>query len=121
MCSKCKEKIHPKIKLADRHKIVNIKDIASVNFVDKHDFTSISCPFHDDKLCCLYCKSCDEASCSLCVTRTHSNHDMIELSEGYSIYINKIKRFTMQINERIKFIKLSEIIRYYDGKTKMLM
>lgn len=124
MCSACKETIHPKFKHADKHKIIKTKDITSEDLKKKPDLTSISCTVHDGKLCCLYCKDCCEAICSLCVTQTHSKHDMIELSEGYDICIKKLQRFTAQIkgiDERIKSRKLSEMVRYKDGKKKIIM
>ncbi|XP_052078460.1 heat shock 70 kDa protein 12A-like [Mytilus californianus] len=131
MCSKCKERIHPKIKLADKHKIVTLKDITSDDLEAKPDLTSISCIVHDGKLCCLYCKDCEDAICSLCVTKTHTTHNMIELSEGYNMCIEKNKSYSEMINKtietfnidlsKLKTIELSEITRYQDGKKKVMM
>ncbi|XP_063416297.1 uncharacterized protein LOC134697942 [Mytilus trossulus] len=124
MCSACKETIHPKFKHADKHKIIKTKDITSEDLEEKPDLTSISCTVHDGKLCCLYCKDCEEAICSLCVTETHNKHTMTELSDGYDTCIETLKRFTTtinKINKRIECITLVEKIRYEDGKRKMLM
>lgn len=121
LCSKCKENIHPRIKLADKHKILKIKDITSDDLEDKLDLASVTCNVHDDKLCCLYCADCDEAICLLCITQTHTKHSMIELCEGYNICIKNVKSFTTQIDERIASIKFLEKKRYEDEKIKIMM
>ncbi|CAC5424712.1 unnamed protein product [Mytilus coruscus] len=121
MCSKCKEKIHPKIKLAAEHKILKTKDITSEDLEDKPDLASVTCSVHDDKLCCLYCEDCDDAICLLCVTQTHSKHNMIELCEGYDICVKNVQSFTTQIDERIASIKCLERKRYEDEKIKILI
>lgn len=121
MCNRCKGKIHPKIKLANKHRIVNIKHIALVDFEDKPDLTSISCTVHEEKLCCLFCKSCGVAICSLCVTETHIKHDMTELSEGYEICLEKLRRCSVKIDNRSKSIKLLGMVRYEEVKWKIAM
>lgn len=131
MCSACKETIHPKFKHADKHKIIKTKDITSEDLEEKPDLTSINCTVHDDKFCCLYCKDCEEAICLLCVTKTHTTHNMIELSEGYNLCIEKNKSYLEMINKtietfdidlsKLKTIELSEITRYQDGKKKIMM
>ena len=46
MCSKCKDKIHPKFKNANNHRIVDIKEVGSHQVhpgYRKPDFSSIEC------------------------------------------------------------------------------
>ncbi|XP_071135688.1 tripartite motif-containing protein 2-like [Mytilus edulis] len=88
MCQKCKEKIHPKFKLANEHKIVNIKDVGNKEISSCEEeihFGNIKCTEHCEETCCLYCQLCDKLICMQCVTKTHKSHIFEEIKCGYLI------------------------------------
>ena len=99
MCQKCKEKIHPKFKLANEHKIVHIKDIENKevqvrNYENEIHFGDIKCTDHSDQTCCMYCKSCDKLVCVQCVIKTHKSHVFEEISSGYSLKRENLRKHT---------------------------
>ncbi|CAC5425935.1 unnamed protein product [Mytilus coruscus] len=106
MCDKCKEERHFRIKNAQDHKVINIKD-GLCN--EELDFTNIQCPDHISKSCCLFCKRCDSLVCPTCVSEVHINHvyDLIEIRNAYNIKIDRLK----QGQSKIKMEKEKAIIR----------
>ncbi|XP_076100761.1 uncharacterized protein LOC143069842 [Mytilus galloprovincialis] len=93
LCTKC-QKIHMKVKSTDQHTIINIKDIARQQ---AKDFTDIPCEIHSGQDCGLFCQTCDEVVCPLCIANTHRKHHMIGLAEGYNLTIKKIKTFSPEL------------------------
>ncbi|XP_076101154.1 uncharacterized protein LOC143070938 [Mytilus galloprovincialis] len=92
MCNNCRERIHPKFRNANDHKIVDIKDIGHHN--EELDFTSIKCIEHSGQFSCLFCKKCDILVCPTCVSKVHKTHanDLVEISEAYKKKIETIKK-----------------------------
>ncbi|VDH93442.1 Hypothetical predicted protein [Mytilus galloprovincialis] len=105
MCQKCKEKIHPKFKLANEHKIVHIKDIENKevqvrNYENEIHFGDIKCTDHSDQTCCMYCKSCDKLVCVQCVIKTHKSHVFEEISSGYSFKRENLRKHTLTMKKQ---------------------
>jgi hypothetical protein len=83
-------KVHPKFPLAQDHIIIDIKDIHQHQSEPKLEFTQLKCGVHTGQKSCLYCNTCDELVCPLCIAKTHNKqHDLIEISEGYHIRAEK--------------------------------
>ncbi|VDI48441.1 tripartite motif-containing protein 71 [Mytilus galloprovincialis] len=91
LCTKC-QKLHKKVKSNDQHTIINIKDIARQQAKD-----DIPCEIHSGQNCDLFCQTCYEVVCPLCIAHTHGKHHMIELAEGYKLTINKLKNFSSDL------------------------
>ncbi|CAC5404333.1 unnamed protein product [Mytilus coruscus] len=91
ICDKCKEGRHLRIKNAQDHNVISIKDVGLHS--EKLDFTNIKCTDHSAQSCCLFCKRCDSLVCPTCVSKVHKKHanDLIEISEAYNIKIDELK------------------------------
>ncbi|XP_071162812.1 uncharacterized protein [Mytilus edulis] len=89
MCNHCKEQVHSKFKNAHEHKTIDIKDIGLHR--EEIDFTNIKCNQHSSQSCCLFCKTCDCLVCPTCFAKDHKQHDLIEISEGYNMKIQRLK------------------------------
>ncbi|XP_076078766.1 uncharacterized protein LOC143048777 [Mytilus galloprovincialis] len=105
MCQKCKEKIHPKFKLTNEHKIVNIKDVGNkevqVSSCEEEIwFGNIKCTEHCEEICCLYCQLCDKLICMQCVTKTHKSHIFEEMKCGYLIKKDKLMKHTRTLKNQ---------------------
>jgi hypothetical protein len=69
----------------------------------KLEFTQLKCGVHTGQKSCLYCNTCDELVCPLCIAKTHNKqHDFIEISEGYQIRAEKIRNGLKNIDQKIQ-------------------
>ncbi|XP_071136653.1 E3 ubiquitin-protein ligase TRIM71-like [Mytilus edulis] len=93
ICDKCR-KIHQKFKSSEEHKIVDIRHYPYElkEWGQFNDFNNIKCDKHIGKICCLFCKYCQEVVCPLCITKVHNTHEMTEISEGF----NWTKQFLLE-------------------------
>ncbi|XP_071132939.1 uncharacterized protein [Mytilus edulis] len=89
MCENCSVKLHPKVKGAGDHIIVNIKSLGSQHSVDFKDFSSIKCEEHLKQLACLFCNTCKQAVCPGCVSKVHKQHN---IEEFQNLYQQKVER-----------------------------
>lgn len=98
MCNTCRDKIHPKFRNANDHKIVDIKDIGQHN--EELDFTNIKCIEHSEQFYCLFCKKCENLVCPTCVSKVHKVHanDFIEIREAYDIEIDRLNKESSQMD-----------------------
>ncbi|XP_063418717.1 uncharacterized protein LOC134701493 [Mytilus trossulus] len=129
LCTKC-QKIHKKVKSTDQHTIIDIKDIAVYQVKDQQDFSHIPCEIHCGQLCCLFCQTCEEVVCPLCIANTHNKHSMIELAEGYKLTLKTIQTFNSELEvkltdyvkeiSKLHSIKDFEGVKYETGKQKIL-
>lgn len=87
MCEKCKTKIHPKLKNAYEHRILE----NSEHGIEKMDFKNIKCVKHPGSNCISYCVSCCQVICEQCEANGHSHHTYIGLSEGFKGQADKLK------------------------------
>jgi hypothetical protein len=60
-----KKKIHPNIRNARDHKVLNIREVGEHS--TELDFSSIKCKDHSGQYSCLFCKKCDNLVCPVCV------------------------------------------------------
>ncbi|CAC5383393.1 unnamed protein product [Mytilus coruscus] len=108
MCNKCCDKVHLKFKNAKDHKIVDIKDIGM--YTQEMDFTNIKCQEHTGQNCCLFCDSCDQLICPLCISKTHNGHGLIEISKSYEIKLDKLKEAQIKVKSNLKKLKKHDVI-----------
>lgn len=87
ICEKCKIKIHPKLKNANEHRIIECSD----HTMEKMDFKSIKCTKHPGKICARYCLACSEVMCEQCEENGHRNHQSMAVSEGFKTLTDKLK------------------------------
>ncbi|CAC5383395.1 TRIM66 [Mytilus coruscus] len=66
------------------------------------DFTNIKCQDHTGQNCCLFCESCDQLVCPLCISKTHNGHGLIEISEGYEIKLDRLKQAKVKIQSNLQ-------------------
>jgi hypothetical protein len=100
MCKKCHQKVHPKFKLAKEHKIIDIKDISlnQEEEIPKVDFKPVKCSVHKTQTICLYCITCSQSVCPVCIANEHQKHDFQEMEKLYSEKYTTIK----EINDSIE-------------------
>ncbi|CAC5393894.1 unnamed protein product [Mytilus coruscus] len=131
LCTKC-QKLHLKVKSTDKHAIIDIKEIAfyQKQAKDSVDFDNIPCEIHNGQNCCLFCLTCEEVVCPLCIATTHNKHNMIQLDEGYKLTINEVKTLNSELEEllldnvkrlsKVDSLKSSEDSKYESEKQKIL-
>ncbi|CAC5382129.1 unnamed protein product [Mytilus coruscus] len=77
MCDKCKDGVH--LGIAKDHRILNIKDIGKQEgSKDTIIFSNFKCNEHLEQACCLYCNTCNQLICPMCITKVHNGHELIE-------------------------------------------
>ncbi|XP_052061001.1 uncharacterized protein LOC127701223 [Mytilus californianus] len=114
MCDTCTDKIHPKFKLAETHSIIPLKDIGTMIF-PVMKLKRIPCRIHDNQTYCIFCQSCDQLVCPVCLSQSHQKHQFLQLEEILKKKIEKIKTFDAQIEYFILpfYQKESEKIEKY--------
>ncbi|XP_076105632.1 uncharacterized protein LOC143073762 [Mytilus galloprovincialis] len=90
LCTNCRDSKHSKIKNAQNHKVIDIKQVGVHS--EEVDFTNIKCKDHSGQLCCLFCNNCDSLVCPICIAKIHKKHDLIEISEGFNTKIERLKK-----------------------------
>ena len=92
MCDKCSEKVHPKFKNANQHKIIGIKEVGQTESMEKIclDFSNIPCEAHSEQFCCLYCTTCEKVVCSKCIPKYHTGHSFTEIENFYTKMLEKV-------------------------------
>ncbi|CAC5395003.1 unnamed protein product [Mytilus coruscus] len=86
LCRLCTSKIHSKIKSIDEHEIISLKEIGTDDAANSHrkiNLQTIPCAVHEDQICCVYCRHCQQPVCSRCLTQTHQHHKYRELKDVY--------------------------------------
>ncbi|VDI30579.1 Hypothetical predicted protein [Mytilus galloprovincialis] len=102
MCNKCRDKIHPKIRNAEDHTVVDIKQTEVSGGIRNIDFTNIKCKVHTTQSCCIFCSSCDELACPSCITKGHAGHTFIEIKNAYEMKVEWLKKSkgNLKMNEK---------------------
>ncbi|VDI06409.1 tripartite motif-containing protein 2/3 [Mytilus galloprovincialis] len=90
LCTNCSDTKHSKIKNAQNHKVIDIKQVGV--YSEAVDFTNIKCKDHPGQLCCLFCTNCDSLVCPICIVKIHKKHDLIEISEGFYTNAERLKK-----------------------------
>ncbi|XP_071168580.1 uncharacterized protein [Mytilus edulis] len=113
ICDKCKDGRHLRIKNAQEHKVISIKDIGLHS--GELDFTNIKCQDHASQSCCLFCKICDSLVCPTCVSKVHKKHanDLIEISEAYYMKKERLKngQSKIQMVEKNAITKKEQLVK----------
>ncbi|XP_063431458.1 uncharacterized protein LOC134714145 [Mytilus trossulus] len=113
LCNYCKEKVHLRVKTANNHRIIDLKDIGL--YKEELDFTNIPCQYHARQYACLYCKTCDTLVCPTCVSKVHKKHDLIDIQEGYDMKKDKLEKGQTKIQRHRR-----EIASQKDQLNKLL-
>lgn len=121
MCENCSVKLHPKVKGASDHTVVNIGILGPQHSQKFKDFSSIKCKEHPSQTACLFCNTCDQALCPGCVSSVHQKHNIGEFQNMYQLKVErlhcgqvKLERDYKEIERRsnnLGFIKTAENIR----------
>ncbi|CAG2237166.1 unnamed protein product [Mytilus edulis] len=132
ICGKCK-KIHMNVKSNEKHTIIDIKDICQftdVHDVSRLDFKSILCEEHPDEACCLYCDSCDQTVCPVCVAKTHKSHNLLEIKEKYEVKTDNLNKEKIKLQsekeyfnhekEKLDSLKSDEKSKYNFARQEIL-
>ncbi|XP_071173372.1 uncharacterized protein [Mytilus edulis] len=114
MCDTCTDKIHPKFKLAETHSIIALKDIGTP-IVCALKPKRVPCRIHDNQTYCIFCQSCNQLVCPICLSQSHQKHQFLQLEEILKKKIEQIKTFDAQIEYFILpfYQKESEKIEKY--------
>lgn len=117
MCAKCQEKVHSKFKHANMHKIVDIKDMAS--YQNENSGTTelkiIPCEIHVSQTVCLFCVSCTQLVCPLCIANLHQKHDLTEIDKIYAEKLSCYKNMRSKIDGDI-MVQLEEKLSFLQSK-----
>ncbi|VDI56781.1 Hypothetical predicted protein [Mytilus galloprovincialis] len=99
LCTNCRDRKHSKIKNSQNHKIIDIKQIGVHS--EEVGFLNIKCTDHFGQLYCRFCTNCDSLVCPICISKIHKGHDLIEISEGFNMKIEKLERGQSKIQTNI--------------------
>lgn len=93
LCQRCQDNAHPIFKNAYLHDVVPLKDVP---FYEKkgaiqNDFRSVKCENHSTKLCCIYCVTCRQLVCEVCIAETHEMHNTEDIPSFCHNRIKKLK------------------------------
>ncbi|CAG2249103.1 unnamed protein product [Mytilus edulis] len=124
LCTKCR-RLHEKVKSTDQHTIIATYQLENKKILDS---SKIPCKIHNGKNCCLFCQSCEEVVCPLCISKIHNGHKMIELDEGYDFITNAMKNLRIEdkLKQHLKIlveqgnVKDSEDKKYDSEKMKIM-
>ena len=108
MCDRCKEKIHPNIRNARDHKVLNIREVGEHS--TELDFSSIKCEEHSGQYSCLFCKKCDNLVCPVCVSKIHNGHELVEIRTGYEIKEENLKQGQKRMQSVINELDAGEML-----------
>lgn len=108
MCDRCKEKIHPNIRNARDHKVLNTREIGEHS--TELDFSRIKCEEHSGQYGCLFCKTCDNVVCPVCVSKIHNGHELVEIRTGYEIKEENLKKGQKRMQSVINELDKGEML-----------
>ena len=108
MSDRCKEKIHPNIRNARDHKVLNIREIGKHS--TELDFSCIKCEEHSGQYSCLFCKKCDNLVCPVCVSKIHNGHELVEIRTGYEIKEENLKQGQKRMQSVINELDTGEML-----------
>lgn len=109
MCRRCRSVVHPMLNYAVRHKIVFIKESKSGTAEGNVSFSDYKCLAHTSKICCFYCKDCEQLICRKCSTKAHRGHDTLN-EEDYVREINKILKTLRESEKKLSNFTLANIV-----------
>lgn len=97
LCQTCKVKVHAKFKNADLHDVVALKDIHS------HDakFKPVQCRDHSKQYSCMYCSTCEQLVCPICISKTHHKHDMGEMETIFKNKFTQVQGFRQKVENQM--------------------
>lgn len=96
MCVICKDSIHDKFKNVKDHKVIDLKEVGL--YREEPDFSNLECECHPNK----FCTTCDKLVCVSCITKFHTGHTFVEISEGYELKVEKIKTETTKAKKELR-------------------
>ncbi|XP_076075875.1 uncharacterized protein LOC143046627 [Mytilus galloprovincialis] len=108
MCTKCRDRIHPKFRNAKDHTIVDIKEVGFSTSKTNPDFTAAKCKVHSIQSCCLFCSTCDVLVCPVCIAKPHAGHLFVEIKEAYDLKVEKLKTRKMKLQNKEKGLNSDE-------------
>ncbi|ESO04620.1 hypothetical protein HELRODRAFT_191655 [Helobdella robusta] len=111
LCRSC-SRIHQQVKLSKDHHQYSSEELLTGDFDDviKENISSHYCPKHKEKLIkyCLETK-CKALLCEMCIITSHSNHDVIPItqqaikdSETIQLFLPLVEKFISTLQMRIK-------------------
>ncbi|VDI22956.1 Hypothetical predicted protein [Mytilus galloprovincialis] len=86
LCDKCKIKLHSKVSFQKEHNIVDIRNLSQITLSSNENlekYLTVSCHLHSSKSCCLFCKTCDNLICPVCLLQNHKDHPLEQIHEAF--------------------------------------
>lgn len=86
LCDKCKIKLHSKVSFQKEHNIVDIRNVSQIKVSSNENlekYLTLSCHLHPSKSCCLFCKTCDNLICPVCLLKNHKDHALEQIHETF--------------------------------------
>ncbi|VDI72198.1 Hypothetical predicted protein [Mytilus galloprovincialis] len=106
MCQICTTKIHRKIKSAEKHEILNLKDCGGIDAaqaIRKVELQDMPCSTHIGHTCCVYCMDCGKPVCASCLIESHQKHKYKTLNEIYDTTFSKMKEVQNKLESSLEF------------------
>ncbi|CAC5404440.1 unnamed protein product [Mytilus coruscus] len=98
LCQTCKDKGHAKFKNADLHDVVALKDIHS----HEAKFKPVQCREHVKQYSCMYCLTCEQLVCPICISKTHHKHDMVEIETMCKKKLIEVQAFRHKVENQME-------------------
>lgn len=133
LCQICTRRIHFKIKEILEHKVINLKDLETIDAIDmqrRADLRKLTCKVHNGQTCISFCSECKGVICLTCLNESHQAHKQINLKDAYEETISCLHKLKEDINIAFpklesESIKLNEIlanneIEYNEAKKSII-
>ncbi|CAC5406753.1 unnamed protein product [Mytilus coruscus] len=113
LCEDCKI-IHSKVNLGKDHDLTRIRE--PIERDEPLGPNSVICNKHRNKICELFCKTCEELTCGSCLSILHKNHNLHAVDDIHKELQKKLTKLETDIDIDIlsKFEKDEEILNKFD-------
>ncbi|OWF46339.1 Transcription intermediary factor 1-beta [Mizuhopecten yessoensis] len=100
LCDRCKE-------THTRGRKTKNDDVVSIGEANRQGDKPVPevCKLHPGKLCDLYCSDCNLLLCSMCLSKTHKQHNLKPFEDEFSIKKQHLKEHMTAISAKIEHFK----------------
>ncbi|XP_076094610.1 uncharacterized protein LOC143065127 [Mytilus galloprovincialis] len=113
ICEGCKI-IHSKVNLGKEHDLTRIRE--PIERDELLGLKSVVCNRHRNKICDVFCRTCEELTCTSCQSIYHNHHNLPSVDDIHNEFKIELTKFETQIDVDIlsKFEKEVEILNKFN-------
>ncbi|CAG2247402.1 unnamed protein product [Mytilus edulis] len=113
ICEDCKI-IHSKVNLGKEHDLTRIRE--PIERDELLGLKSVVCNRHRNKICDVFCRTCEELTCTSCQSIYHNHHNLPSVDDIHTEFKIELTKFETHIDLDIlsKFEKDEEILNKFD-------